>query len=136
MLRTLIAATGVALTLGVSTNVALAEGDAANGEKWANRVCKACHTFDKGGKHMVGPNLWGVMGSTPGTREGFDRYQAVPMFVENGIETWTLENMTEYVADPDGFRDKYAAGHESAMVVSLPPKFAPDVAAYIATLKD
>ncbi|MQX38326.1 c-type cytochrome [Roseospira navarrensis] len=136
MLRTLIAATGIALTMGVSTNVALAEGDPANGEKWANRVCKACHTFDKGGKHMVGPNLWGIVGSTPGTIEGFDRYQAVPMFVENGIETWTEENLTEYVADPDGFREEYAGGSESAMVVSLPPKFAPDVAAYLATLQD
>jgi len=136
MLRTLIAATGVALTLGATTNIALAAGDAANGEKWANRVCKACHTFDEGGKDMVGPNLWGVIGRVPGTKESFDRYQAVPMFVENGIETWTEENVTEYVADPEAFRAKYAGGHESAMVVSLPPKFAPDVAAYLATLHD
>ncbi|KAA5604745.1 c-type cytochrome [Roseospira marina] len=136
MLRTLIAAAGVALTLGVTANAALAEGDAANGEKWANRVCKACHTFDKGGKDMVGPNLWGVIGSTPGSNESFDRYQAVPLFPENGIETWTEENVAEYIADPEEFRHKYADSHESAMVVSLPPKFAPDVAAYLATLHD
>ncbi|MBB4265768.1 c-type cytochrome [Roseospira visakhapatnamensis] len=136
MLRTLMMATGVALTLGASTTVALAEGDVANGEKWANRVCKACHTFDKGGKHMVGPNLWGIYGQAPATVEGFDRYQAAPLFAENGIEEWNEETLTEYVADPEAFRQKYAGGHESAMVVSLPPKFAPDVAAYLKTLQD
>jgi len=129
-------ATGIALTLGAGVNAALA-ADAANGEKWANRVCKACHTFDKDGKDMVGPNLWGVIGRVPGTKESFkDRYQAVPLFVDNGIDVWNEENVTEYVADPEAFRAKYAGGHESAMVVSLPPKYAPDVAAYLATLHD
>ncbi len=136
MLRTLMMATGVALSLGVGANAALAaDADPAEGEKWAKRVCKACHTFDEGGKHMVGPNLWGIWGQKPGTVEGFDRYEAVPLFAENGIEAWNMENLTEYVADPDGFRDKYAGGQDSAMVVSLPPKFADDVAAYLETLQ-
>jgi cytochrome c2 len=26
--------------------------------------CQACHTFAKGGRNMVGPNLWGVVGRT------------------------------------------------------------------------
>jgi len=140
MLRTLIAATGIALTMGAGATAAFA-ADVAEGEKWANRVCKACHTFDEGGKHMVGPNLFGIVGSAPGTAEGYDYEARNPNgsaaihFAENGIETWTEESIAEYISNVTAFQDKYGNGARSAMVVSLPPKAAPDVAAYLATLK-
>jgi cytochrome c2 len=28
----------------------------------AARACQACHTFEEGGAHRVGPNLWNVVG--------------------------------------------------------------------------
>ncbi|WP_299437870.1 c-type cytochrome [uncultured Rhodospira sp.] len=140
MLRTLIAATGIALTMGVGATAASA-ADVENGEKWANRVCKACHTFDEGGKHMVGPNLWGIVGKTPGTIEGYDYEARNPNgsaaihFADNGIESWTEEKLAEYIANVTAFQDEYGNGNRSAMVVSLPPNAAPDVAAYLGTLK-
>ena len=33
--------------------------------------CKACHTFDQGGKNKTGPNLFGIMGKAIGSAEGF-----------------------------------------------------------------
>ena len=33
--------------------------------------CKACHTFDQGGKNKTGPNLFGIMGKTQGSVEGY-----------------------------------------------------------------
>ena len=41
---------------------ALAAADAAKGEKLMRSKCKSCHTWSKGGRNSVGPNLWGVVG--------------------------------------------------------------------------
>jgi len=137
MLKTLIAATGVVLSLGAGASVALAAGDAGNGEKMANRFCKACHTFEAGGKHLVGPNLWGVAGREPATAEGFDRYQVAPLFVANGVTAWTDEALTAYISDPAGFRETYAEGKPSAMILApLKPEMVTDIVAYLGTLKD
>ena len=36
--------------------------------------CISCHTVTKSGRHLVGPNLWGVVDSKAGTRAGFKGY--------------------------------------------------------------
>lgn len=35
------------------------------------KKCVTCHTIDKGGRNMVGPNLWGVVGRPVASHAGF-----------------------------------------------------------------
>jgi cytochrome c2 len=40
----------------------LATADPATGEAYAKKVCVVCHSLNEGGKPIVGPNLYGVVG--------------------------------------------------------------------------
>ncbi|HEY8264527.1 MAG TPA: cytochrome c family protein, partial [Methyloceanibacter sp.] len=57
---------------GASEVVALmASADPKQGEADA-ALCKVCHTLDKGGASLVGPNLYGVVNRKIGAVEGFN----------------------------------------------------------------
>jgi cytochrome c len=79
-------------------SIALAEGDAAAGEKAFNK-CKACHTAEQGGANRVGPNLHGVVGRKAGTVDGYSYSKPV----KEGDVTWTEDNLDKYLTDPKGF---------------------------------
>ena len=125
--------------VGLLATPALAEGDAAKGEKTFNK-CKACHsiisdsgeTIVKGGK--TGPNLFGVIGRTAGTYEDFRYGDAIVAAGEAGL-VWDEEQFNHYVKDPRKFlretlEDKKA---KSKMTFKL-KKGGEDVYAYLVSI--
>ena len=74
------------------------DGDAEAGRRVSNQ-CRACHTFDQGGRNGVGPNLFGVVGRRAGSIEGF-RYSANMQELAGTGHVWTVENLRRYVHDP------------------------------------
>lgn len=75
---------------------------AANAERGqaATRPCQACHTFDKGGPHRVGPNLWNVVGQPIAHHQDY-AYSAA-LSGRSG-ETWTYEALDHFLANPRAF---------------------------------
>ena len=105
---------------------ALAAGDAAKGKK-VFKKCKACHTIKKGGKHRVGPNLFGVFGRKAGSTD-FKKYKGV----KGADWNWDEALLDEYLKDPKAFTKK-RTGKRSPMVFKL--KKSGDRANVIAYLK-
>ena len=76
----------------------LAMGDLGHGEK-VFKKCSACHQIASGGKNMIGPNLWGVIGRTAGSVNDYKYSKAM---VAYGKE-WTYEEMNSYLIKPQAY---------------------------------
>jgi cytochrome c len=93
MNATLAGAVTVALVLAAGS--VLAEGNETRGERLFNQQCKACHTLEKGGHNLVGPNLHGLFGRKAGSAD----YQYSDAMKSSGI-TWDEKTLAEYLKDP------------------------------------
>ncbi|WP_068084780.1 c-type cytochrome [Polycladidibacter stylochi] len=71
------------------------------GEKQAKK-CAACHTFDKGGKNKVGPNLWEVVNRKPAAHEGFSYSASMQEFAGEN-EAWTFEKLDHFITKPKDY---------------------------------
>jgi cytochrome c len=83
---------------GAAFIAALNKADPAKGEQ-AVGLCKVCHSFEKGGPNMIGPDIYGIVGHKIAAREGFT-YS--PALKDHGGE-WTFENLDHWLENPAGF---------------------------------
>ena len=82
----------------VDIKALLAMGDLAHGEK-VFKKCTACHMIAAGGKNMIGPNLWSVIGRQAGVVSDYKYSKAM---VAYGKE-WTFEEMNSYLIKPQAY---------------------------------
>ena len=82
----------------VDIKALLAMGDLAHGEK-VFKKCSACHMIAAGGKNMIGPNLWSVIGRTAGSVNDYKYSKAM---VAYGKE-WSFEEMNSYLIKPQAY---------------------------------
>jgi cytochrome c len=76
----------------------LAKAEVGRGENSAKK-CATCHTFNKGGRPLVGPNLWGVVGRPKASEAGFNYSAAIKAKGGN----WTIDDLNQFLTNPRGF---------------------------------
>ena len=120
------AAAMTAIALLVATP-ALALGDASRGKSVFSTQCSMCHTVNKGGPVILGPNLYGVVGRQAGTVKGYNYSPA--MKAAGWI--WNEDRLMAYIPGPQamipGIKMTYGGLHNPAQVA--------DLVAFLATQK-
>jgi cytochrome c len=115
-----------------------ASGDAGKGAKSFNK-CKSCHvivsdageTIVKGGK--TGPNLYGLVGRTAGTVEGYKYGKSLVAAGEAGL-VWDEEQFVAYALDPKKFLQEYLDDSKARSKMSFKlKKGGEDIYAYLAS---
>lgn len=117
--------------------------DAAAGQEQFERQCVACHVVvNEAGETLAGrnaktgPNLYGVIGRTPGTYPDFDYGDGMVAYGATGV-VWDEETFVGYVQNPTDFLrtaldDRRARGKMAFQVRD--EQQARDIYAYLASL--
>ncbi|MCK5445975.1 MAG: c-type cytochrome [Rhodospirillaceae bacterium] len=106
------------------TGPALAGGDAADGEDYFKKKCKACHSIEAG-KNGAGPNLAGIMGRQVASTD-FSRY----LGLKDMDFVWDADSMDAFLTDPGEF-----VGGKSMVVKVKEEDDRADLITYMETLK-
>ena len=74
----------------------LAKANPAAGEAYAKQICGVCHSFPEGGKAVIGPNLYNVVGGPHAHMAGF----AYSDGMKNRPGNWTFEDLDAWLTKP------------------------------------
>jgi len=129
--------TAIVAVFAAGTSGAMADGHIAKGESDFKK-CKACHTLANGDDVIIkggrtGPNLYGMVGRTAGTVEGYKYGDSIVAAGEAGL-VWTQDLLVEYVADPKGFLKEFTGDSGARSKMSFKLKNGENIAAYLGTL--
>lgn len=69
--------------------------------------CQACHTFEKGARTLIGPNLHGVFGRRAASVEGYRYSVNMKQLGETG-HVWSEETLRPYLTNPRAIVPKTA----------------------------
>ena len=75
--------------------VRLAKASADHGKDLTSQ-CQSCHTFNQGGRTLVGPNLYGVVGRAKATEAGFSYSDAIKKLGGN----WGYDDLDKWLTSP------------------------------------
>ncbi|MGH1330707.1 MAG: c-type cytochrome [Paracoccaceae bacterium] len=126
-----------AAALALSTSAGFAASDADQGEADFKR-CRSCHAVVDGDEVLVkggktGPNLFGIIGRTAGTYEGFNFSKDMLAAGEAGL-VWDEAKIAEYLPDPKGFlATTLGKGSASSKMTPQRLKDPTDVVAFLAS---
>lgn len=115
------------LKSGEAGAVAAVVGNVEDGKKVAKKHCTVCHSFNKGGKVVFGPNLFDIAGKPAGVIKGFKYSKAL----KNSGLIWTEKNVIAFMSNPQQF----VKGTTARFPGLKNNKDKADVVAYIKSLK-
>lgn len=102
-------------------------GNVEDGKRVATKNCFICHSFEKGGKVVYGPNLFDIVGKPVGAIKGYEYSAAMKI---SGL-TWTDKNLVGFLANPEQF----IKGTKARFPGLKSAKQMADILAYMKTLK-
>ena len=82
----------------LNINEILALGDEVHGEK-VFKKCSACHIIAKGGKNLIGPALYGVVGRPTASLDTYAYSKALKAHGKN----WSFEELNAFLLKPKSY---------------------------------